>query len=309
VSTPLSLERKLLAGADVIRAVSERDHTLEAVITSRVVDRDLDVIEPRGLDTTGYMENAVLLDHHRHDELPVGRALALDVTDDDVTALFEFASHPRARQIETLYAEKMLRAFSIGFLIKQTGPPVLKGARRTIERSELVEVSCVSVPSNRLALAKMLSIPDGASEHDLLAALGRIPTRKFFDLSQSYKEDYSMNPTELEKALTDAKAAEHAANERATAAEEKAKLSESRLVALERAHRVGDRGPLVTLDGEPFPFGGKSGGERVIPAPWPSASRRRTSPSRLSPTGILARCTWRGASAARPSGTARPRSR
>ena len=44
-------------------------------------------------------------------------------------------------------------------------------------------------------------------------------------------------------------------------------------------------------------------------APWPSASRRRTSPSRLSPTGILAGCTWRGASAARPSGTARPRSR
>ena len=44
-------------------------------------------------------------------------------------------------------------------------------------------------------------------------------------------------------------------------------------------------------------------------APWPSASRRRTSPSRWSPTGILAWRTWRGASAARPSGTARPRSR
>jgi len=47
----------------------------------------------------------------------------------------------------------------------------------------------------------------------------------------------------------------------------------------------------------------------VTLATQPSANRRRRSPSGWSPTGILARRTRRGASAARPSRTVRPRSR
>jgi len=256
--TAPTLERKLIAGLDVIRGVNAKDHTIEATITRRVVDRDLDVVEPRGLSTSAYLDNPTLLDHHKHTELPIGRALALDVTDEDITALFEFASHPRARQIETLYAEKMLRAFSIGFLVEKIGPPVLKGARRTIEIAELVEVSAVSVPSNRLALAKMLSLPDGATERDLLVALGRIPTRKFYDLAQSYKEDSLMpdpTPTPDPTALA------------LKAAEDRAALAESRLAVLERAR--GDDGERFLLGGQklalgrgavPSPFGDRAPG-------------------------------------------------
>ena len=69
--------------------------------------------------------------------------------------------------------------------------------------------------------------------------------------------------------------------------------------------------PRADLQGDPVRAWPATSRRRSRPdfAPWPSASRRRTSPSRLSPTGILAGRTWRGASAARPSGTARPRSR
>ena len=154
---------------------------LSAVICTRDLDRQGDVVEPGGLDFGNFMLNPVLLWNHDMGQPPVGKVIELQRTGEVVEAVIEFADTPFAREVAQLYAGGYLNTFSIGFLpkkfrrleeadfrdlgisLKDRGKPGF-----FIEQAELVEVSVVPVPANPQALAKAL---DCAKEEVLRKAL------------------------------------------------------------------------------------------------------------------------------------------
>jgi hypothetical protein len=246
---------QVLATAFSVKAVRATSQTVEAVISAQVIDRDGEVLRARGCDASEYLENPVVLENHRRTDLPIGKALAVDVGAAEVVALIQWADHPRALAIARLYAEKFMRAFSVGFWPTKTSPaPLVRGQTGlSVLDWTLQEISAVTLPSNPRALARMLkglALPDGATEDDFFQVWGALPAPKFYDLARAARasKEAAMPETDLDKLTADLEAA----TARAEAAERKTALTESRLAALERAP---DREPPVLLDGRPFPLG------------------------------------------------------
>lgn len=143
----------------------EGQQEVVAILSTDTVDRDQEVVLPSGIDLRAYRKNPVVLFGHQM-SLPVARALYTQIQDEKLIAKAKFASTQFAQDIFKLYQEKVLRAFSIGFMPKTGGPPDEKEilekpawakARWIIRTSELYEFSCVSVPANPEALATAVS--------------------------------------------------------------------------------------------------------------------------------------------------------
>ncbi|HEY7116564.1 MAG TPA: HK97 family phage prohead protease [Tepidisphaeraceae bacterium] len=154
--------------ADVTLSPDDR-RTVVAVVNTPTVDRDGEVVEPGGANVDEYRVNPVLLYQHDYQTLPVGRCVALDVTDDRMTAKFQFAERPDDYPADqewlpdtllALYRQRIMRSFSIGFIPVTTRAATANdmrryGAdcRRVIEEWTLLEISAVSIPSNPDAVA------------------------------------------------------------------------------------------------------------------------------------------------------------
>jgi HK97 family phage prohead protease len=153
--------------------VQDGERAVIARITTASVDRDGDVVLPSGADTRDFLENPVVLFGHDSSRVPVGKAVSMKRTPNDIKAKVEFAkrpdTHPDAVEwvpdtVLALFQQKVLRAFSIGFTIddaRDAGEKDLerfgKGARRIITRWKLLEFSVVPIPANQEALATAVS--------------------------------------------------------------------------------------------------------------------------------------------------------
>jgi HK97 family phage prohead protease len=140
------------------------------IITTDTIDRDGDVVLPKGLELDEYRRNPVLLWSHRFDMPPIGKCLDLGLAGDHVVwADFEFAEHEFAEQVFKLYSGGYLNACSIGFRTLQSGPPDssifmsrpqdASRCQRVIYRALLLEVSAVPIPANPDAL--MVAVQKG----------------------------------------------------------------------------------------------------------------------------------------------------
>lgn len=177
-----------------MRASNDQKRTIEHVITARVVDRDGDVIEPRGVRFENFMKNPVTLFGHDSWAFPIGRCLSLDVSSDQIVAVTQFAgldqASPEAEQAYLLNRDGFLRAWSIGFMpITWSEDKALPGQDGWwFKESELYEYSNVCIPSNPEALsrfAKAYGLPSGATEKDLAKILGKDRTR-YWDIAASF---------------------------------------------------------------------------------------------------------------------------
>jgi HK97 family phage prohead protease len=151
----------------------EGERAVVANISTISVDRDGDVVLPKGLDMTDYNKNPVVMVAHDTSSLPVGVARPITRTANGIQAKVMFAKRPethpdgaewRADTILSLFQQKVLRAFSIGFQIDESRPAEQKdmgrfgdGVRRIISKWRLIEVSVVPVPANQDALAMAVS--------------------------------------------------------------------------------------------------------------------------------------------------------
>lgn len=145
------------------------DRVVVAKISTTAVDREGDVVLPSGLQLQEFKANPVVLLNHDAGQLPVGRALAIRRTSDAVIAKVQFAERPAEHPItaewipDTIYSlfkQKVLRAFSVGFI-----PVDMRGAsdkdkkrygdeaKRVITQWRLMEFSVVPIPANQEALA------------------------------------------------------------------------------------------------------------------------------------------------------------
>ena len=144
-----------------MRQINEEDFTLEAVINARVVDRDSEVILPKGAKLENYLKNPVVLWAHDHDQPPIGKMIKHKITEDEFVAKDQFAvkEYPFAGTIFNLYKSGMLSAFSIGFIplaTSEADEDKLDGQKGdTVTKWEMLEHSSVLIPALPVALVTM----------------------------------------------------------------------------------------------------------------------------------------------------------
>ena len=133
------------------------------------LDRHGTIVEPRGIDTRNFQNNPVFMWGHDAygDATPpdlenvLGRVADFKSTDDAFDIGVEWADHDRAVMARDLVRAGFLSAVSVGFIPDSEGMTTrsVDGVDVPVyQRTELVEVSLVPVPSNPNAIALMRSL-------------------------------------------------------------------------------------------------------------------------------------------------------
>ena len=142
--------------------VDDAERTVTAVISTGAIDRDKEVLLPKGLDTENYMKNPVVMWAHDYSDMPIGKARYIDKKRKEIVAQVEFADSEKANEVYELFKGGFLKAFSVGFIIKKSHAPTPDEIKKTpewavvyrvIDEWELLEFSAVPVPANPEALA------------------------------------------------------------------------------------------------------------------------------------------------------------
>jgi hypothetical protein len=170
-------------------------------ITTDSIDRDAEIVRPRGLDLKTYRQNPVVFWGHNYSEPAniIGSNVDLAVEDHGIRALTQFRMREqKAADIFNCYADETLRAWSIGFIpikghaakpmeggidkpdygpdqiVISLGPSDPTVARWVHDKAILLEYSAVPLPSN----------PDALTE-----AVGK----GLIDLSDELMRDFELN--------------------------------------------------------------------------------------------------------------------
>lgn len=125
---------------------------LRVVLSTPDADRAGDVVEPLGIDTSNYEKNPIVLAEH-HPDRPIGNCVAISKNVNGVSATIQFPSpgvSATADETYELCKAGILSGVSIGFQSIESEP--LKGGGRRHVKTDLLEVSVVSVPANPNAL-------------------------------------------------------------------------------------------------------------------------------------------------------------
>lgn len=149
------------------------ERAVVARISTTAVDRDGDVMIPSGLDAQEYNRNPVVLLAHDQGLLPIGRVAKIEKDSNTITAKVIFAERPASHPVTEewvpdtvleLFRQKILNAFSVGFIIDDARAAGTKDygkfgekVRRIISKWRMVELSVVPVPANQDALAISVS--------------------------------------------------------------------------------------------------------------------------------------------------------
>jgi HK97 family phage prohead protease len=138
-----------------IKSVDEETSTLEAVFSTEDEDRHGDIVR-QNWDLKQFKKNPVILNSHNYWSATdvIGKAEKIGIKNGQLEGKIKFAveENPIAKIIFDLYKNGFLNAFSVGFIPKEFSD---KGE---ILKSELLEISAVSVPANAYALAKSAGI-------------------------------------------------------------------------------------------------------------------------------------------------------
>lgn len=162
-----------------IKGIDEKEFTLEAVVSTKKVDRDGDIVEPGAFkdNLKYYKDHPVLLSSHDYSDLrkQIGEASKVTLTEAGLEMKFKYyvgMGNPEADWAWVL-AKQGIASFSIGFIgheseyIEDKEKNVVTGRKFT--KVELLEVSQVVVPSNRQAL--QLSASQAQEELELCEAV------------------------------------------------------------------------------------------------------------------------------------------
>lgn len=128
---------------------AEDSGTFEVVVSTADFDRSGESVDPTGMDFTMYKMNPIVLWGHDYYALPIGVCDSIEIVEGKIVAKGRFApadANPFAQQVRKLYDAKIVRATSIGFIVKEMNGNI-------ITKGELLEFSFVPVPANPYALS------------------------------------------------------------------------------------------------------------------------------------------------------------
>ena len=154
-------EQKQFRQFVVTKESTDEDNTAIAAISTDTIDRDKEVMLPKGVDFENYNKNPVVLWAHDYSGTPVGKAQWVKQGRKYIKAKWEWADTEKAQEIKQLWEGGFLNAVSVGFeIIKSHEPtpdeikknPEWSTVRRVIDEWDLWEFSIVPVPANPDAL-------------------------------------------------------------------------------------------------------------------------------------------------------------
>jgi hypothetical protein len=185
-----------------VKDINDKERSFAHVVTSKTIDRDDEVVLPKGARLDTYRENPMVFFNHRSMEPPIAQNLELSIDDNErMWALSKFAGldqlHEKAEMLYRLYRDRFMRAWSIGFrVLTDSREPLVPGQRgRSILEWEMLEYSGVGIPANPDAVMRMCKaygLPDGATERDLEQAV--LGAQKYWDLALPILEGKSDDP-------------------------------------------------------------------------------------------------------------------
>lgn len=141
------------------QTINEKDYTIDVVMSAETTDRQNDIVNIETMSFVNFLNNPVLLPFHDYGTESVGRIEKMWIGERDgvktleATIKFAVEEYDRAKVMFNLYKGGFMNAFSIGFSAGRAEYDNEKGVRILYD-CELLELSCVSVPANQLALAK-----------------------------------------------------------------------------------------------------------------------------------------------------------
>jgi HK97 family phage prohead protease len=128
------------------------DNEVLAIISTGDQARDGHILTPAGCDLSGFRKNPIILWQHNPDQ-PVGQAVAVGVTGDNIAARIRFAPagiSPTADMVRGLVKSGVVTTMSIGFDVEDGEPLDPKNPRggQRFTKWTLLEASFVSVPAD-----------------------------------------------------------------------------------------------------------------------------------------------------------------
>ncbi len=145
-----------------VKSIDEEARAIRVLASSASKDRDGEILLPSAFkqDLPIYLQNPVVLACHTHrtaDARPpvVGHCLKVWIDRAGLWAVIKFARTQLAEDYWILYRDGAMRAVSVGFRPLEWHEERIDGeVTRVYDRVELLEISCVPVPSNRDALVR-----------------------------------------------------------------------------------------------------------------------------------------------------------
>lgn len=138
--------------------------TIKFLISTDSIDRDGDVLDPKGWQVDAYKKNPVVLWSHDYSSLPVAKAISMETTKNGLAAVAEFPAkgvHPFADTVYELLKGGFLSAASVGFKPIEQEKAADREKGYNYSRQELLEFSVVPIPANPEALVQLsLSKPE-----------------------------------------------------------------------------------------------------------------------------------------------------
>jgi len=171
----------------LIRA-NDDEQTIEGVFSTSDVDRTNEpAIDQETWDLKNFKKNPVVLFAHNNmfssdPNIVVGKVVKIGLDEKgNLAGKIKFAVEEGVgvygdfiKTLFNLYKSKFMNAFSVGFIM---GEIVVDKKKRTkMVNNELLEISCVPIPANALALAKQRGLDITALEN-----LNEIVTERFFE--------------------------------------------------------------------------------------------------------------------------------
>ena len=176
---------KLVKSYDADLELNEGQREVLAIISTDSIDRDGEVVSPKGLKKKNFSGNPVVMVNHDYNELPVGKALWVkaDSSGKKVLAKYRVAATPRGDEILSLLQQGILNAHSIGFVSNHASKPTTaeKNANPNLEKAKLIhrdwemmEFSVVGIPCNPDAVA--LAVSKGFSGETMKFLTAGVPS-------------------------------------------------------------------------------------------------------------------------------------
>ena len=206
----VELIRKFYASDEKLPQEGLSEGQIRHIISTAALDRDLEIMLPKGADFKYYRKNPVVLWSHSYHEPGniIGRNAGLEKTSRTVKGVTQFNMKDEdAARIFQLYKDRFLSAWSVGFVSTDGIRPEEKDLQGLVDKDildelpkgdvrylhqkwSMLEYSSVAVPANPEALTEAVAKSYGLTEQ-LIEQLGIVAEdldleedldKKFFDM-------------------------------------------------------------------------------------------------------------------------------
>jgi len=146
-----------------VKSIDKSQRRITALASAATLDRDGEIIEPEAFRKwlPVYMKNPIVITSHQHrlqtgSSSVIGNVVEAKIDKNGLNVVIEFHDITGlAEEFWQLYSQKKQRALSVGFIPHASEYKQVEDGRILVHTEvELLEISCVAVPSSREALSR-----------------------------------------------------------------------------------------------------------------------------------------------------------